>query len=434
MTDAAIKVENLGKRYRIWVEKPRPKNWVSQLQKTLMSPFEYLGASLRKPTEQETLWALKDVSFEVSRGEVVGVIGPNGAGKSTLLKVLTRITEPTEGRAEIKGRVGSLLEVGTGFHAELSGRDNVYLSGAILGMRRAEVQRKFDSIVGFAGVERFIDTPVKRYSSGMTVRLAFSVAAHLEPEVLLIDEVLAVGDTAFQTQCLKKMSEISGRGITVLYVSHNLETVNRLCQRCVLLQEGRIARIGTPQECIEQYRHLWDTARQRPIEGKAISLREHSGRQKPNPPVRATSLAMLDQGGKITWQVPCGGPMTAVVGYELVDGVRPQGASFELAFYNEYNQIVASCRSRDTLPGMLPVRGPGEVVCRVPRLAIRPGTYAIQVSTYIDTGWADGVLNAATIEVTGSAFYPSGEIPGRIHGEVLLDHEWAPNGLHRPGQ
>lgn len=203
--------------------------------------------------EPNTIWALKDIFFSVERGEVIGIIGKNGAGKSTLLKILSRITEPTSGRAVLRGRVASLLEVGTGFHPELTGRENIYLSGAILGMKKAEIDRKFDEIVDFSGVEKFIDTPVKRYSSGMYVRLAFAVAAHLEPEILLVDEVLAVGDYAFQKKCMGKMGDVAKEGRTVLFVSHNMPAVRNLCSRVILLKEGIKAREGFPEEVIASY-------------------------------------------------------------------------------------------------------------------------------------------------------------------------------------
>jgi lipopolysaccharide transport system ATP-binding protein len=214
---------------------------------------EQLAHLGRSAAGEDTIWALRDVSFEVERGEVVGIIGRNGAGKSTLLKILSRITEPTEGRVEIHGRVGSLLEVGTGFHPELTGRENVYLSGAILGMRRAEIDRKFDEIIDFSGVERFLDTPFKRYSSGMRVRLGFAVAAHLEPENLLVDEVLAVGDAAFQKKCLGKMGDVAREGRTVLFVSHNLIAVQGLCGRAIWLDEGRVLEEGQPDEVVSNY-------------------------------------------------------------------------------------------------------------------------------------------------------------------------------------
>lgn len=253
MSDIAIRVENLGKCYRIGAHQKQVKDWRGLLRNLIVSPFEYLYGTLRGPTEEETLWALEDVSFEVKYGEVVGIIGRNGAGKSTLLKILSRITEPTKGRARVYGRVGSLLEVGTGFHPELTGRENVYMNGAILGMDRAEIKRKFDEIVDFAGVEKFIDTPVKRYSSGMKVRLGFAVAAHLEPEILLVDEVLAVGDAEFQKKCLGKMGDVSKEGRTILFVSHNMQVITRLCPRSILLDESRVVRDGNSHQVTSVY-------------------------------------------------------------------------------------------------------------------------------------------------------------------------------------
>jgi len=252
MTEFAIKVDNLSKRYRIGKSPDRHKGKFSGLS-VLVAPFRYLFDSLREPAADEIIWALRDVSFNVSHGEVIGIIGRNGAGKSTLLKVLSRITEPTAGKVILHGRVGSLLEVGTGFHPELTGRENIYLSGAVLGMRRAEIQRKFDEIVHFAEVEKFLDTPVKRYSSGMYVRLAFSVAAHLEPEILLVDEVLAVGDASFQKKCLGKMGDVASEGRTVLFVSHNMIAVQNLCQRVLWINSGHLQQEGATNEVISNY-------------------------------------------------------------------------------------------------------------------------------------------------------------------------------------
>jgi lipopolysaccharide transport system ATP-binding protein len=254
MSDLAICVENLGKRYRIGAREKRVNTLRERLSNLAASPFDYFLSVLRGPSEEEIIWALKDVSFEVKHGEVLGIIGRNGAGKSTLLKILSRITEPTTGRAEVYGRVASLLEVGTGFHIELTGRENVYMNGAILGMSRAEIDRKFDEIVDFSGVEKFIDTPVKRYSSGMYVRLAFAVAAYLEPEILLVDEVLAVGDVEFQKKCLGKMQDVTQReGRTVLFVSHNMAAIKSLCNHAMLLDVGHIVCNGDVNQVVDTY-------------------------------------------------------------------------------------------------------------------------------------------------------------------------------------
>jgi len=256
MSDIAIRVEGLGKQYRIGGPQARYRTIRESLTEAVQAPFRRLSSVVRGQSSavaDETIWALKDVSIDVQRGEVVGIIGRNGAGKTTLLKILSRITEPTEGRAELHGRVGSLLEVGTGFHPELTGRENITLNGAILGMKRAEIDEKFDEIVAFAEMERFIDTPVKHYSSGMYVRLAFAVAAHLEPEILVVDEVLAVGDAEFQKKCLGKMKDVSGQGRTVLFVSHNMTAIQTLCTDAIWLESGRIVGQGDVAEQIEFY-------------------------------------------------------------------------------------------------------------------------------------------------------------------------------------
>ena len=251
MSDVAIRVTNLGKKFRIGSREPYLR--FSELPRRLISTVAGRLRSTATNVDSSNLWALKDVSFEVKRGEVVGIIGRNGAGKSTLLKILSRITKPTEGQVQLRGRVGSLLEVGTGFHPELTGRENIYLNGTILGMRKREIDRKFDEIVAFSEIERFLDTPVKHYSSGMYMRLAFAVAAHLEPEILIVNEVLAVGDTQFQKKCLGKMGEVARGGRTVLFVSHNLGAVSRLCQTTLLLTSGAKQYFGATPEAIHLY-------------------------------------------------------------------------------------------------------------------------------------------------------------------------------------
>lgn len=281
--DPIIRVEHLGKKYRI---KHTQKGYVA-LRDVVTNLFSWRSWFRSSKKEQEDFWALQDVNFEIQKGEVLGIIGANGAGKSTLLKILSSITPPTNGEVHMNGRVISLLEVGTGFHPELTGRENIYLNGAILGMTRKEIEQKFDAIVTFSGVETFLDTPVKRFSSGMQVRLAFAVAAHLEPDILIIDEVLAVGDASFQKKCLGKMEEVTKQdGRTILFVSHNMDAIAKLCQRCVLLEHGTVKMIGNVREVIGEYLtgHEMQQASvalpedsKKPIQVRAVRVRDKSG-------------------------------------------------------------------------------------------------------------------------------------------------------------
>jgi lipopolysaccharide transport system ATP-binding protein len=295
MSDIVVRTENVGKLYRIGERKGNYKTLRETIAKTFSSPLRQLvskpQASTLKP-QPDFIWALKDISFEVKRGEVVGIIGHNGAGKTTLLRILSRITEPTKGWAEIHGRVGSLLEVGTGFHPELTGRENIYLNGAILGMKKAEINRKFDEIVAFAEVEKFIDTPVKRYSSGMYVRLAFAVAAHLEPEILLVDEVLAVGDAAFQKKCIGKMGEAAKEGRTVLFVSHNMAAILGLCQRTILLESGTVSHDGSVREIVETYLNSGSSG--------AAEVVWQLGKAPGNHIAKLRGIRIRDAGGKVS--------------------------------------------------------------------------------------------------------------------------------------
>ncbi len=290
MSDIVIQVEQLSKRYTLGARVEQDHGLRHRLEDAIRSPWQWLRGVRRVQAPPEDFWALRDISIEVKRGEVIGIIGRNGAGKSTLLKLLSRITEPTSGRVRIRGRVASLLEVGTGFHPELSGRENVYLNGAILGMARSEIRRKFDEIVAFADIEKFLDTPVKRYSSGMYVRLAFAVAAHLEPEILVVDEVLAVGDSEFQKKCLNRMGDVAQAGRTVLFVSHNMQAVTRLCSRCVLLHRGEVKMDGPSKQVANAYLKTdattsasreWPTLKEAPGDSAgrlcAVRVRSRSG-------------------------------------------------------------------------------------------------------------------------------------------------------------
>ncbi len=290
MSEFAIQAERLSKLYQIGTSQGRYKTLRESVTSMLAAPVRRLRGSNGNGT-RDLLWALKDVSFEIKRGEVIGIIGRNGAGKSTLLKILSRITEPTEGRALVYGRVGSLLEVGTGFHPELTGRENVYLSGAILGMHRREIDQRFDQIVEFSEIERFLDMPVKRYSSGMYVRLAFAVAAYMEPDILLVDEVLAVGDIAFQQKCLRHMQSLTQSGMTILMVSHSMAAIQSSCQRAILLQQGHLAADGNTLDVIEQFRKSLKAAEEYP----AAALRPAG--QTESAKVTITGFDMFDANG-----------------------------------------------------------------------------------------------------------------------------------------
>lgn len=320
MTEVVIRVEGIGKQYRLGA---RRRHAYATLRESLVElaklPARLLAARTPR-TDTSLFWALKDVSFEVARGEVLGVVGRNGAGKSTLLKVLSRIVEPTEGQATIVGRVGSLLEVGTGFHPELTGRENIFLNGAILGMRRAEIASKFDEIVAFAEVERFIDTPVKHYSSGMGLKLGFAVAAHLEPEILVVDEVLAVGDAAFQKKCLGKMGDVAQQGRTVLFVSHNMAAAKSLCTRGLVLDAGRVVLTGDIQEAVDRYlganiggiaERVWTDSETAPGDERA----------------KLRAARTLDATGRIAEQISLTEPMMLEVEYEVWDAETPLNLS-----------------------------------------------------------------------------------------------------------
>jgi lipopolysaccharide transport system ATP-binding protein len=370
----AIVVENLGKEYQLGT--------MAAGYDTLRDQVMRLGALAvgrhREKRKKERLWALRHVSLEVEQGEVVGVVGRNGAGKTTLLRLLSRISEPTEGRAEIRGRLGSLLEVGTGFHPELTGRENVFLNGAILGMTRAETARKFDEIVDFAGIERFIDTPVKRYSSGMYVRLAFAVAAHLEPEILLVDEVLAVGDAEFQKKCLGKMQTIGREGRTVFLVSHSMPTIARLCDRAILMDGGRLVDDGDSSTVVARY--LQGNA------GSAASRTWDDVQKAPgNDFVRLRSVRIVDSGGKTLESVD----VRTVVGVEMTFDVLGEGPPVRPQFMLTNEQGGHGFNAVDTRNSWreVPRRGRHVVTGWIPGNLLNEGLMTITV--FLST-WTSG--------------------------------------------
>ena len=315
--DVVLRAEHLGKQYKIGERVP-----YRALRDVLGDAVRVRGRKKREHTKDEYVWALEDVSFEVRRGEVLGLIGANGAGKSTLLRVLSRITDPTTGQVMVRGRVGSLLEVGTGFHPELTGRENIYLNGTILGMRRLEIDQRFDDIVEFSGVEKFLDTPVKRYSSGMQVRLAFAVAAHLQPEILLVDEVLAVGDLEFQKKCLGKMGEVTQEGRTIVFVSHNLAAVRSLCPRSLVMQKGRVAFDGATDLAVQNYVGTGETRGSGLAEGDALRKRLTKERVYADAPFfRCLRIAALDERHEPTTSFRSDEEITIAIDYECLRDV-----------------------------------------------------------------------------------------------------------------
>ena len=365
----------------------------------------------------EEFWALKDVSFEIRRGEVVGIIGRNGAGKSTLLKILSRITEPTRGRVEIRGRLASLLEVGTGFHPELTGRENIFLNGAILGMTRAEIRKKFDEIVAFAEVERFLDTPVKRYSSGMYVRLAFAVAAHLEPEILVVDEVLAVGDAEFQKKCLGKMQDVAGGGRTVLFVSHQMAAMQNLCNSGILLAGGKVKANGAIQDIVCRY--LSESANL-----AQVSLQDRRDRSGTGE-IRMTGVSFKDGAGNRVQSFTSGA--TAAMEVTLA-APRPRVLrNVRIAFGvdSDIGQrvLVLSTHLADRDIPELPADAVNACV-RVPRLALAPGRYGFTLFCSVNGEVADWVKSAGAFDVEPGDFYGNGHLPTMDQGTLLMDHNF----------
>ncbi len=373
MNQLAIRVEHLSKQFQIGGPQERYKTLRDTLADAASAPFRRIHsllkrANVRTPERSNTIWALKDVSFEVQRGEVIGIIGRNGAGKSTLLKVLSRITEPTEGYAELHGRVGTLLEVGTGFHPELTGGENIYLNGTILGMKRTEIERKFDEIVDFAEVERFIDTPVKHYSSGMYLRLAFAVAAHLDPEILIVDEVLAVGDAQFQKKCLGKMEDVANQGRTVLFVSHNMAAVRTLCTQTVLLRNGSVAGIGPTDQIIAQY--LASSAAEL---SPHVTL-PHSG---PGMPGEAIGLQLLAMDGTPSAEFRLGEPWCITLEFDLNTPLDQVVAAVGITTIDSFPVITYWSQPKDLHAG----RYRAEFICDLP-LAPCDLQFTVGLSSY----------------------------------------------------
>ena len=409
-SDPVIAIEGLSKRYRIGGERDSYPTLRDALSRTMTAPVSRLRRGAERPRTTE-LWALKDLSMEINQGEVVGFIGRNGAGKSTLLKILSRITGPTEGRAELRGRVGSLLEVGTGFHPELTGRENIGLNGAILGMSRAEIRKQFDAIVDFSEISAFLDTPVKRYSTGMYVRLAFAVAAHLEPEILIVDEVLAVGDAGFQQKCLNKMGEVAGEGRTVLFVSHNMAVVQALCSRAVFLNHGRVVEDGAVEQIAGAYLRSLD----RSASLNLLERKDRDPRGWEDVRLREVDVMSLDGGVLAT-----GRPAQFV--FRLTGSLPAISCAFVI--YDHLGLPVATFDSRARSTGDLIVPSDNAFVCEVDELPLVPGQYRVDVTMRGAGQIQDGLEAAARFQVE------EGTMRGRpvpleaMSGRVFLPHRW----------
>lgn len=404
--ELAISVRGVGKAYVIRHDQYAATTLAEAITRRLRHPFARL--------QREQFWALKDVSLDIRCGEVVGLIGSNGAGKSTLLKILSRITEMTEGEVDLYGRVGSLLEVGTGFHQELTGRENIFLNGAILGMTRPEIRRQFDAIVDFAGVERFLDTPVKRYSSGMYVRLAFAVAAHLRSEILIIDEVLAVGDQEFQRKCLGKMRDVATDGRTVLLVSHNMTAIRSLCSSAALLQAGRLAGSGDVEDVVTQYSRGDKSA----LVGDLRNRMDRYGGGE----IRCESLAIKNLGGELISTVRPFEPFQVVVAYQAKTEIRDVAISIDVELIDGTRLATLFSAFRNETFNVS--RGSGAFVCHVAGLPLRPDTYSLNVFIGGHHIIYDFVSRAASLDVAPADVYGTGRLPDRSQGPLVTEYHW----------
>jgi lipopolysaccharide transport system ATP-binding protein len=405
-SDLAVSVRGVGKRYVIRHDRFAPTTLAEAVAQRIRNPFSR--------QEREEFWALKDVSFDVQRGEVLGLVGRNGAGKSTLLKILSRITEMTEGEVDLHGRVGSLLEVGTGFNHELTGRENIFLNGTILGMTRAEIRRQFDAIVAFAGVERFLDTPVKHYSSGMYVRLAFAVAAHLKSEILIVDEVLAVGDQEFQRKCLGRMREVATDGRTVLLVSHNMAAVTSLCSRALVLRAGQLTFIGDVSGAAAEYA----SRDAQPLVGDLRNRFDRRGSGE----IRCISLAVRNRSGELTHSVRPAEPFEIVVEYEAKTALRDVGFSIDVELLDGTRVSTLFSAFRNETFSI--EEGRGTMSCQISGLPLRPDSYSLNVFIGAHSAVYDFVDRALTFDIESIDIFGTGRLPDAAHGPLIANFRW----------
>ncbi len=425
MSETVIKVNSLSKKYRLGQKEIVHDTFIGAFQSWLLSPFRNYKnlnklTNFNKNDDESVLWALKDISFKVNRGEVLGVIGPNGAGKSTLLKILSRITSPSNGSAHLVGRVASLLEVGTGFHGELTAKENIYLNGSILGMRTEEISSKLDQIVEFSGLERFLNTPVKRFSNGMVVRLGFSIAAHLEPEILLVDEVLAVGDVQFQKQCIGKMQDVTKSGRTILFVSHNMGAVKNLCDRLICINKGKIIYDGDVEKGIQEYYNSTLTE----LENEKKLIKDRKDRVG-NGDVIITDVKIFSKDNDFpTPQL--GETMIIEIDYEtnnknlIIDEMY-----VGIWLKDSWGNKAVHLNNRDTGDKILNLPQSGSLRCIVDSCPLYPGDYVYSFSLNVNGTITDKVFDAGTVNVADGVFYPKGgTLPPQHLSAVLINNKW----------
>ncbi len=412
MDKPIIEVKNLGKKYDITHQRGGYVALRDVLSNVIKHPLQFAGSKARQiigKENREEFWALKNVNFEIKRGEVVGVIGHNGAGKSTFLKILSQITPPTTGEIKIRGTIGSLLEVGTGFHPELTGRENIIMNGAILGMTKKEIEKKFNDIVEFSGIEKFLDTPVKYYSSGMYVRLAFSVAAHLEPEILLIDEVLAVGDAEFQKKCLGKMSEVTKKeGRTILFVSHNMSAVQQLCKKCILLEKGQIKEYGETNEIIKKYIYNDNS-------DSDLTRKQRAGSGE----IKLQSIGLVTDDLAPKKNLNFEDALNFLIGFNANEPVKD--VTISIAIYSISGDLVANIHSFNELKNKT-LQGEGKIIVSLGKINLLPGNYKINISVHSNgtsLSLADHIVDAFSFNVVSETIFPQW-----VKNSILLKAEW----------
>jgi lipopolysaccharide transport system ATP-binding protein len=418
MSDSIISVENLSKRYHIGRQSDRGDGLRHVMEQAVRAPFRWMSGGGEKQSKTEEFWAVNDVSVEIKRGDMLGIVGRNGAGKSTFLKLLSRITEPTKGKISLRGRVASLLEVGTGFHPELTGRENIFLNGAILGMSRVEIKRKFDEITAFAEIDKFLDTPVKRYSSGMYVRLAFAVAAHLEPEILIVDEVLAVGDAEFQKKCLGKMEDVSSKeGRTVILVSHQMPAIQNLCNRCIMMERGRLIMDGSTEDVVNAYMSKGTELAQGGLSGRT----DRAGKGD----IRVTSIDLRDEDGNTIVEAIAGNNTILSLGYSVKEGETLNDCIVCVEVCKDLKKYFA-LSSALVDRRKLQLTGEGRIDFLVPDWPLSGGRYHINLYIEADRQMQDYLNDASVIDVIDGDYYGSGKLhhEGWQGATVLVKHSW----------